>query len=276
MARNLLADELEVVGFDVSADASQRLRDAGGRAATSVAEVIESVSLVITSVATTSAFREVMESIATYAREALTVVDASTMSLFDKNWAHDLLSQQGVALVDCPISGTGAQAETRDLVFLASGDPAAIAAVRSVLERLGRVVYDLGPFGSGSKMKYVANLLVAIHNVATAEAMVLAEKAGIEPALVLEVLGDSAATSRIFQLRFPLMIENHYSPPTAKISMFVKDLDIIASYAAGLNSPTPLLDAVRPLYESAMESGMGDLDAAAICSILEQWAGIAR
>ncbi|HUO47025.1 MAG TPA: NAD(P)-dependent oxidoreductase [Acidimicrobiia bacterium] len=276
MARNLLTDGVEVIGYDVAPAASQRWEEAGGGLASSIAEVTTKAPVVVTSVATTKAFREVMESIAASASQGLIVLDASTMPLEEKEWAHGLLATSGVVLLDCPISGTGAQAEARDLVFLASGDSGAIATVKPLLEMLGRVVYDLGVFGSGSKMKFVANLLVGIHNVAAAEAMVLAEKAGIEPRLVLEVLFDSAATSRMFQLRFPLMIENRYSPPTAKVSMFVKDLDIIRAYAASVESPTPLLDVVAALYDQAYAAGMENLDAAAVCAVLETRAAITR
>ena len=276
MARNLLVEEVEVIGYDPSAEASERLALAGGGVASSIAEVTARAPVVITSVATTTAFREVMEAIAVSSSAGVIVLDASTMPLEEKEWAYELLEAAGIVLLDCPISGTGAQAETRDLVFLASGDSQAIVTVTPILEMLGRAVFDLGAFGSGSKMKFVANLLVGIHNAAAAEAMVLAEKAGIEPKLVLEVLVDSAATSRMFQLRFPLMIENRYSPPTAKVSMFVKDLDIISSYAASVESPTPLLDVVAGLYHQANEAGMENLDAAAVCAVLEVRAGITR
>jgi 3-hydroxyisobutyrate dehydrogenase-like beta-hydroxyacid dehydrogenase len=276
MARNLLAAGVEVVGFDVSPEASQRLADGGGRPLRSVAEVAAVAPKIITSVATSNAFRQVMEELAPAAHPGQIVVEASTMALADKEWAYTLIAEQEAILLDCPISGTGAQAEARDLVFLASGDPDAIESVKPILEKLGKAVHVLGVFGSGSKMKFIANLLVGIHNVATAEAMVLAERAGIDPSQVGEVLHDSAATSRIFQLRFPLMVENRYSPPTAKISMFVKDLDLISGYAAEVGSPTPLLDAVRPLYDEAVSLGMADLDAAAVCSVLEQRAGIER
>jgi 3-hydroxyisobutyrate dehydrogenase-like beta-hydroxyacid dehydrogenase len=276
MARNLLAAGVEVVGFDVSLEASQRLAEEGGRPLQSVAEVAAVAPKIITSVATSNAFRQVMEELAPAARPGQIVVEASTMALTDKEWAYALLAEREAILLDCPISGTGAQAEARDLVFLASGDSDAIESVKPILEKLGKAVHDLGVFGSGSKMKFVANLLVGIHNVATAEAMVLAERAGIDPGLVEEVLRDSAASSRIFQLRFPLMVDNRYSPPTAKISMFIKDLDLISGYAAEVGSPTPLLDAVRPLYEEAAGLGMADLDAAAVCSVLERRAGIER
>jgi 3-hydroxyisobutyrate dehydrogenase-like beta-hydroxyacid dehydrogenase len=94
--------------------------------------------------------------------------------------------------------------------------------------------------------------------------------------MVFDVLYDSAATSRIFQLRAPFMVEGVYEPATAKVSMFVKDLDVIGSFANSLSCPTPLLAAIRPIYAAAMAQGMAELDGAAVHAVLEQMAGIER
>ena len=128
-------------------------------------------------------------------------------------------------LLDTPLSGTGAQAVNRDLVVYASGDSAAIASLGDVFEGFSRAQYDLGAFGNGSRMKFVANLLVAIHNVATGEAFALGLKAGLEPETVFEVISNSAANSRIFELRAPQMVANDYSNASATIDMFRKDLE---------------------------------------------------
>src|SRR5207248_4474300 len=113
------------------------------------------------------------------------------------------LAEAGHTALDCPISGTGAQAKGKDIVVYASGDRAAIARLEPAFLGFARKVYDLGAYGNGSKMKFVANHLVAIHNVAAAEAMVLAMKAGLDPHRVVEVVGSGAGTSRVFELRAP-------------------------------------------------------------------------
>src|SRR5208283_4321907 len=97
--------------------------------------------------------------------------------------------------------GTGAQARTKDLIFYASGDSKTIERLRPVFRDFSRGVYDLGAFGNGSKMKYVANLLVAIHNVSAAEAMVLGMKAGLDPELVFKLANAGAGQRRMFELR---------------------------------------------------------------------------
>ena len=279
MARNLLADGIEVAGYDPAPAAAAAFRDAGGSLLASPFEVGRVADLVLVSVASSGALREVVSGengLDDAGRPGLVVIEASTLPLLDKEAARAALAAKGTVMIDCPISGTGAQAAARDLVFLASGDPDSVAAARPLLERLGRTVKEVGPFGAGSKVKYVANLLVSIYNVATAEAMVLAARAGLDPAMVFDVLYDSAATSRIFQLRAPFMVEGVYEPATAKVSMFVKDLDVIGSFANSLSCPTPLLAAIRPIYAAAMAQGMAELDGAAVHAVLEQMAGIER
>ena len=125
-----------------------------------------------------------------------TVIEASTLTLDDKTAFKDILKKAGHIALDCPMSGTGAQAAVKDLVVYASGDTAAIRRLEPAFLGFARKVYDLGAYGNGSKMKFIANHLVAIHNVAAAEAMVLAMKAGLDPHQTVEVIGSGAGTSR--------------------------------------------------------------------------------
>jgi 3-hydroxyisobutyrate dehydrogenase-like beta-hydroxyacid dehydrogenase len=138
-----------------------------------------------------------------------------------------------------------------------------------------RQAYDVGEFGNGTRMKLVANLLVAIHNVATAEAMVLAAKAGLDLQTVAELIADGSGSSRVFELRAPLMVEQRYDPATMKLSVWQKDLSIIQSFAKELNSPVPLLTATLPIYAAALTEG-GNRDTASVCAVLEKMAGIPR
>ncbi len=118
-----------------------------------------------------------------------------------------------------------------------------------------RAVHDVGAFGNGSRMKYVANLLVAIHNVASAEAMVLGIKAGLPPQLIFDLIKTGAGNSRIFELRAPMMVKDDYaSNVTMKISVWQKDMDVIGGYARKIGVPTPMFDASkRDLHQSAQE-----------------------
>ncbi len=148
-------------------------------------------------------------------------------------------------MLDAPISGTGPQATAKDIAIFASGDRADFERARNVLSHFARSVRYVGPFGAGSKMKYIANLLVAIHIVGAAEAIVLGEKAGLDPSLLVEVLADSAATSRMLEVRGPSMATSAYATPMMKVDVFQKDLDIIANFAKQSKCPVPLFSSAR-------------------------------
>jgi 3-hydroxyisobutyrate dehydrogenase-like beta-hydroxyacid dehydrogenase len=202
------------------------------------------------------------------------VIETSTLPLEDKLEARRLLKPG--TLLDCPLSGTGAQAKTKDLVVLGSGDKKAFLSVRKVLEGISRSHYYLGEFGNGTKMKLVANLLVAIHNVSAAEAFVLGMKAGLDPKVIYKVIGDGAGSSRMFQVRGPMMVAGRYDQATMKNEVWQKDMRIIGEFAARLGVQTPLFSASVPVYEAAMARGFGEADTAAVCAVLEALAGVKR
>jgi L-threonate 2-dehydrogenase len=119
-------------------------------------------------------------------------------------------------------------------------------------------------------MKFIANHLVAIHNVATAEAMVLAERAGLDPNMVVEMVGPGAGGSRMFQMRAPMMVEGIYEPATMKISIWKKDMAVIAEFADDVGCATPLFTLTQPVYAQALAMGLGDKDTAAVFEVLKQ------
>jgi 3-hydroxyisobutyrate dehydrogenase-like beta-hydroxyacid dehydrogenase len=181
-----------------------------------------------------------------------------------------------VTALDCPLSGTGAQAKTKDLAVYASGERAAYEACIPVFEGFARAHHFLGEYGTGSKMKFVANLLVAIHNVSTAEAMVLGMKAGLNPQMIYEVVRSGGGNSRMFEVRGPLMVKGQYQPAYMKMEVWQKDLQIIGDFGREVGAPLPLFSAAVQLYARALASGMASEDTAAVCAVLEQMAGFQR
>ena len=117
-------------------------------------------------------------------------------------------------------------------------------------------------------MKFIANHLVAIHNVATAEALIMAERAGLDLPTVVRCIGDGAGSSRMLQMRGPLMAESRYTPATMKMVNWMKDMDAIGGFARGLGAPTPLFDATRPIYDKAMAEGRTEEDTAAVFAVM--------
>ena len=278
IARNLAAAGWHVVGYDIDADRGSQAAAAGVRLGTSAADVASSTPTILTSLPTPEALSAVVHDIAGAGLPPRLLVEVSTFTLGDKTSAERVLREAGHQLLDCPLSGTGAQAKVRDLVVYASGSCAAIAGLQPLFADFARQAHDLGAFGNGTKMKFVANLLVAIHNVATAEAFVLGMKAGLDPQQIFDLIAVGAGSSRIFELRGPMMVQNRYDGDnvTMKVSVWQKDMAVIGDFARGLNCPTPLFSATMPIYAAAMSTGHAAHDTAAVCAVIEAMAGIAQ
>ena len=270
ITQHLLDAGCEVLGYDVDAARVKGFEDRGGTGLGSAREAAERADVVVTSLPGSGPALEVCRELAAGAREGLVVVETSTLPHGVKDRCRELVVAAGGDLLDCPLSGTGAQARVRDVVVYGSGEEAAFERVRGVLEIFSRSVRYLGPFGSGSTMKLVANLLVAVHNAATAEAFALGEAAGLDPRQIYDTIRDGAGNSVIFEKRGQLMVDRAYRPATAKISMFVKDTGLIADFAEELGLGLPVLEAVRPLYDRAVEQGLADADAAALLETLQR------
>jgi len=276
MAANLMRARHRVIGFDVLEVRRRAHRRAGGLVARDTGEVGRLAGVVICSLPSSAALRAVAAELAAAGRRGLIVVETSTLPIADKEAARDVLAAGGAMLLDCPLSGTGSQARMRDLVVYASGDRRAYRRAGPILDAVARARFHVGAFGAGSRIKFVANLLVAIHNVAGAEAMVLAMKAGLDPALAFRVLSAGAGTSRMFQVRGPMMVKGDYSTALMKLGVWQKDMSIIAAFAQELGCPTPLFDATGPLYTAAIAQGRHEEDTGAVCEVLAAMAGLAR
>ena len=128
----------------------------------------------------------------------------------------------------------------------------------------------------GIRMKIIANLLVTIHNVSSAEALVLGMKAGLDPEMIYKAISDGGGSSRMFEVRAPLMVSATYDQPTMKMDLHQKDIDIISEFARELHCPTPLLAASAQIYQAALADGRAKQDTAAVCTVLEKMAGFIR
>jgi L-threonate 2-dehydrogenase len=275
-ARNLLANGWRVVGFDIDAAKRKELAKAGVEIVGDAKAVAAAAPLVITSLPKPEALIATTKAIAAAGLPPRIIAECSTFTIEDKEKAERALRAAGHILLDCPVSGTGSQARTGDLVIYASGDSTAVAKVKPMFASFSRKMYDVGTFGNGSRMKYVANLLVAINNVASAEAMVLGMKAGLDPKVIFEMISNGAGNSRVFELRAPMMVKNDYTDVTMKCSVWQKDMDVIGAFAKKVRVPTPLFSATLPVYAAALKQGHANDDTAAVCAVLEADAGVKR
>jgi L-threonate 2-dehydrogenase len=275
-AQNLVASGWHVVGYDIDASRRRAMARAGVWIAADAVDVARKAKTIITSLPSPKALASTVKDIVKAKLPRRVIVEASTFTLEDKSAAEAALRKAGHVMLDCPMSGTGAQAKVKDLVVYASGASAEIKKLKPMFAGFTRAVHDVGAFGNGSRMKYVANLLVAIHNVATAEAMVLGIKSGLPPQLIFDLIKTGAGNSRIFELRAPMMVKDNYDHATMKISVWQKDMDVIGGFARSIGMPTPMFDASSAIYTKARKSGHDDHDTAAVCAVLEKMAGVKR
>jgi 3-hydroxyisobutyrate dehydrogenase-like beta-hydroxyacid dehydrogenase len=179
-------------------------------------------------------------------------------------------------MLDCPLSGTAIHAVRKEVTVLASGNKETCDRCQPVFDGFSCKTYYVGEFGMGTKMKFLHNLLVAVHKAAAAEAFVLGMKAGLEPEMIYKVISGSVGSSRMFEAKGPLMATGTYDEPMMKLDLFQKDLKIITAFANDLHCPTPLLAAATQLYTAALARGWAKKDTAAVCAVLENMAGFER
>ena len=270
MAGNLLRAGFKVIGYDPVAACRKRHRKAGGIVAGSALEVTRAARVVITSLPSANALLQISGELSSVGKSKNIVIETSTLPIAVKEAARKRLAAAGAKLLDCPLSGTGAQARVKDLIVYGSGDHAAFKRTIPILKGFSRGHYYVGKFGNGSKMKFAANLLVAIHNVSTAEAVILARRSGLDPALAVKVLGDGAGSSRMLQVRGPLMVRRSYRPATVTNETWKKDMRIIGEFVRRLKSPAPLFNATKAIYARAMALGFAKADTAVVCTVLER------
>jgi putative dehydrogenase len=270
IARNLVDRGWRVIGHDTDAARRAELAQVNVTIAGDAGQVARESPIIMTSLPTPAAVEDVAQAIANSGQPPRIVVELSTLAIADKLRFEAILNKAGHVALDCPLSGTGAQAKNRDLIVYASGDSDAIARCAGLFSDFAKQSADLGKFGNGSRMKFVANHLVAIHNVATAEAMILAERAGLDPKMVVDMVGPGAGGSRMFQMRAPMMVEGVYEPATMKVSTWKKDMAVIAEFADEVGCATPLFTLTQPVYAEAMAMGLGDQDTAAVFEVLKK------
>ena len=275
MSKHLLAAGFSVVGYDISPAAVEAFSANGGTVAGSAADVGRAANILMTSLPSAKALFEVVEELRTLDRGDRVLAETSTFTLDDKSRARSLLAEAGIIMLDCPLSGSGSQALERDVLVYGSGDKSAYDRCLPVFQGFSRAPHYLGVFGNGSKMKYVANLMVAVHTAVAGEAFALARKAGLDPAQTYAVVSDGAAGSRALTVRGQMLIEDNYEQiRTMPLELWRKDMKVIADFAASLACPTPMFSAAVPLFNAAVASGFGAQDTAAVAAVIEAMAGL--
>jgi 3-hydroxyisobutyrate dehydrogenase-like beta-hydroxyacid dehydrogenase len=272
LSKHLLDAGFAVRGYDVRREAVEALAAIGGQPAGSPADVAASAEIVITSLPSAAALQAVVgadDGLRASAAAGLTVIETSTLPLDLKDEARTLLGQDGVVVLDCPLSGTASQMRQRDIAVYASGERAALERCRDVLAAFSRVQYYLGDFGNGMRMKLIANHLVTVHHTAAAEALVFAQRAGLDTGLALQALTDGAGMSRMLEVRGPMMVAGDFSEANMPLEAFQKDIDLISSLARDARCPLPLFTASAQLHLAALAQGRLEEDPACVFAVFE-------
>jgi putative dehydrogenase len=276
MAETLLSHGFEVTGHDISDACKKRLKQAGGTVARSNAQVAQRSEVVMVSVASSNALASVVNDLAStpHQRGKQIVIETSTLPLADKEAAAKALARQGRTMLDCPISGTAARMKDRAWTIYVSGPKGACKKVAPIFQAFTDMAPYIGDVGSGTKLKFAANHLVAIYNVAYAESVNLCRKMGLDPQVALEHFGHSPVLGTgVMRLRMPFMIERQYTPPTMKVEVWQKDMQVIGDMAKSVDCPTPLFQTCASIYTAAMAQGLNLHDTASTAEVLAMMSG---
>jgi 3-hydroxyisobutyrate dehydrogenase-like beta-hydroxyacid dehydrogenase len=275
VAGRLRAAGHDVVGYDVVEEKVRALVALGGRAeasAAGVAKAAEAVCVVLPSLASVEEVVVGPRGLAASGRAGQTIIQMSTISPSLTERLAREVSARGLAFLDCPISATSAMAARGEGIIFVGGDRPVYERWRPVLENvLPRAVF-IGRPGQAMALKLVANLLIALNSAAAAEALLMAKRAGLDLGLVLDVLTKSAATSRMLEVRGPLMAKGEF-PPQMKLDLFMKDLHLIQAAAGSVGAPLPLTDVAERLYAAAMDAGHAGEDLSVVITALESTKG---
>jgi len=278
MAETLLMNNFTVCGYDIVPDAMKRLKKAKGQPLKSVREVILESDVVITSLATSQALLEVYLQIKQTLIEhpkKIILIETSTLPMSDKEYIAQDLQMEGVELLDCPISGTAARMKDRAWTIFVSGNEKISKKMKPIFACLSDNFPYVGDYGNGLKMKMIANHLVSIYNVACAESTIFAKKIGLDPQDVLDIFGPSPVIGTgVMRLRMPFMIDRQYTPPTMKVEVWQKDMQVIGDLAKSVGCPLPIFNATAPIYTAAMAQGLAKSDTASTAEVIGKMAGI--
>jgi 3-hydroxyisobutyrate dehydrogenase len=265
IARNLMARGFHVTGYRRSG--SPELVAEGGTMAASPAEVAAGSDVLLSIVPTAEDVEEIIcgpEGTLSRLREGTIHIEMSTIDVDRKARFREQVRAKGGDLLDCPITGSPGMVAPRLATTFASGDPKSVEAVGAVLEAISGPWVYTGAFGTGARMKYIANLLLAVHTVAAAEAMALARRSGLDLDLVQRTLDNSIATSAIWKQRGPLMAERAWSPAPGPVRTLHPILEQIEDQAAKTGLSASVFAAAKEVFDKALADGWGDLDIACV------------
>ena len=279
MSRRLIGDGFRLRGYDIDPERLAEFEESGGEIAGSPVETVEGCWAAVLSLPNSDVARAVClgdNGLVDAPGRPLTVYDTTTGRPEDAVEFAGRLAEAGIRYCDTTVSGNSEIAERGELVVMMGGPDEAYNAGVPIFESIGRSHHHVGAAGSGSRMKLLVNHVLAIHRMALAEGLVVAELAGMDLGLTLEVLKDSLAYSKAMDAWGERMIEGDHAAPFARLRQTHKDARLIVEHAIGLGAPVGLVDVVRETLAEGERAGLGDADNSAVMEVLRRRAGLGR
>jgi 3-hydroxyisobutyrate dehydrogenase-like beta-hydroxyacid dehydrogenase len=268
LAERLARGGFRVVGFDIDPNRLAPLGALGGVSAHSAAEVARGADRLLLSLPTADVVEALLMQLATELRPGQTIVDTTTGPPAKSEQFGARLQAIGVNYLDATIAGSSEQVRAGDVIAMVGGEASVHAECADLLATFTRACYFLGPWGSGARMKLVVNLVLGLNRAVLAEGLTLARALGFDQTETLRILQDSAAYSKVMDIKGRKMIEHDFQPQ-ARLSQHLKDVRLILAEAQRLESKTPLSLLHEALLSSLEQSGNGNLDNSAIIKAFE-------
>jgi 3-hydroxyisobutyrate dehydrogenase-like beta-hydroxyacid dehydrogenase len=278
MSRNLLKAGFPVIGFDVRKETLEQFRGVGGQTAGSPFEVAQKARVSILVVLNFNQIEEVIfgkQGMKEGLRAGDTLIASSTIAPLQIRNLGQRLEPNGVEILDGPISGGKEGAEAGTLSIMVGGKKENYERCLPIFQAMGKNIYYLGRLGNGLSLKLVNNLLVAVNNLAVAEAVSLGTQAGLDPKLILEVIPKSAGDSWMFRNRAYRMVDRDFAC-RGELDILVKDLGYVLDMAKSIKLPLVLSSLAREVYQMASNLGYGKEDDSAVVKAVETMAGMGK
>ena len=276
MSKNLLKAGYEVVALDIDKNALNDVVAAGAQAAESPKAVAEQVPIVITMLPNSPQVKDVVlgeRGVIEGAREGSIVIDMSSIAPLVSRHVAERLATRGVEMLDAPVSGGQPKAIDGTLSVMVGGKKEVFEKCYDLLKAMAASVVLTGEIGAGNVTKLANQIIVAINIAAVSEALVLASKAGVEPALVYQAIRGGLAGSTVLDAKAPLMMDRKFNPGF-RINLHIKDLANVLDTSHELGVPLPLTAAVMEMLQALKVGGMGDWDHGSLVRYYENMAGV--
>jgi 3-hydroxyisobutyrate dehydrogenase-like beta-hydroxyacid dehydrogenase len=278
VATRLLQAKFEVKGYDTRLEQLNALQSHGLLAARSIAEAAAETDAVFTMLPSLDSVETTIlgeRGLLDTAPRGCTLIQMSTISPELTRRLAKAVMAKGLGFLDAPMSGTSAMVECGDCTIFVAGDRTRANSCQPIFDAIAKKTHYVGDAGMASLAKLATNLLVGLNTAALAEALVLGAKGGLAPAVLLECLKDSAAASKMVDVRGPLMTSHRFDPQM-KIDLFLKDFKLMIEEGLRLGVPLPLTSVAQQLATASAVAGRGEQDLAAIVTILEKLAGLEK